>query len=96
MLMYSPSGVPCSDGDVIEDQCRNEICDDQDHHDDNEDSCAITCICYCCGVTITYQPAQMLDLDLDINISTTLFSTYQSVYRFGFLSSIWEPPKTIS
>ena len=36
------------------------------------------------------------DLKLNIEISTELISTYQPIYRFNFLSNIWQPPQVIS
>jgi hypothetical protein len=87
---------PCSDGNNAEDQHPDEISLNHNHQNDNDDSCPITCICNCCGMTITYQHIQTFDLKLNIKISTADFSTYQSNYRFDFHSNIWQPPQLIS
>ena len=96
LLLFSPPAVPCSDEHPAEDLCQNETGDHHNHQDENEDSCAMTCICSCCGTTITYQPIPNFNLELNADISSSLFSTYQSIYRFGFLANIWQPPKVIS
>lgn len=87
---------PCSDGNNAEDQHKDEIGVNHNHQEDSDDSCPVTCICNCCGMTITYEPIQTIDLKLNFKISTIDFSTYQSNYRFGFLSNIWQPPQLIS
>jgi hypothetical protein len=87
---------PCSDGNNAEDQHQDEISIDHNHQDDSDDSCPITCLCNCCGMTITYQPVIIFNLDFIPKISTTVFSTYQSIYRFDYQSNIWQPPQLIS
>ena len=87
---------PCSDGNNAEDQHQDEISANHNHQNDSDDFCPITCICNCCGMTITYQPIPTFDLKLNIKISTTVFSRYQSIYLFDFRSNIWQPPQLIS
>ncbi len=90
------SAKPCSDGQNIEDKHQDEISVNHNHQEDSDDSCPVTCICNCCGMTITYVPIKTFDLKLNIEISTELISTYQSIYRYNFLSNIWQPPQVIS
>ncbi len=100
------SAKPCSDDLNIEDQHQDEISTNHNHQDeistnhnhqeDSDDSCPVTCICNCCGMTITYEPIKTFDLKLNVEISTELISTYQPIYGFNFLSNIWHPPQVIS
>jgi len=69
---------------------------EHNHQNDSDDSCPITCACNCCGMTITYQPLQTFNLDLNNQISTEIISVYQSIYRFDYHSNIWQPPQLIS
>lgn len=88
---------PCSDGNNAEDQHQDEISANHNHQNDSDDSCAFTCICNCCGTSITYQqPVTSFNLELNTIISTKIFSSYQSIYRFDFHSNIWQPPQLIS
>lgn len=96
LLILVLSITPCSDGYNTEDQHEDEITANHNHQNDSDDSCPITCICNCCGMTITYQPIVTLDLKLNIEISTVDFSTYQSNYRLDFHYNIWQPPQLIS
>jgi len=96
LLILGLSIKPCSDGNNAEDQHTDEITANHNHQNDSDDSCPIACICNCCGMTITYQPIETVDLKLNIPIPTTDFSTYQSNYRFDFHSNIWQPPQLIS
>jgi hypothetical protein len=90
------SAKPCSDGQNIEDQHQDEISVNHNHQEDSDDSCPVTCICNCCGMTITYEPIKTFNLKLNSEISSELISTYQPIYRFNFLSNIWQPPQVIS
>jgi len=92
LIILLLSAKPCSDGQNIEDQQHQ----DDNHQEDSDDSCPVTCICNCCGMTITYEPIKKFDFKLNIEISTELISTYQPIYRFNFLSNIWQPPQVIS
>jgi len=88
--------TPCSDEINFEDQSHNEISANHNHHNDTNDTCPITCICNCCGIVITYQPNQTSELFIDNEISTDIVSVYRSIYKFNFLSNIWQPPQLIS
>ena len=96
LIILLLSAKPCSDGQNKEDQHQDEISVNHNHQEDSDDSCPVTCICNCCGMTITYEPIKTFDLKLNIEISTELISTYQPIYRFNFLSNIWQPPQVIS
>jgi hypothetical protein len=96
LIILLLSAKPCSDGQNIEDQHQDDISVNHNHQEDSDDSCPVTCICNCCGMTITYEPIKTFDLKLNIEISTELISTYQPIYRFNFLSNIWHPPQVIS
>ena len=87
---------PCSDGQNTEDQHKDEISVNHNHQDDSDDSCPATCICSCCGMSITYLSIELYDLWYSMKISTEIISLYQSNYRSDFHSSIWQPPKVIS
>ena len=96
LIILLLSTKPCSDGQNIEDQHQDDISVNHNHQEDSDDSCPVTCICNCCGMAITYEPIKTFDLKLNIEISTELISTYQPIYRFNFLSNIWQPPQVIS
>ncbi|WP_148870044.1 DUF6660 family protein [Tenacibaculum adriaticum] len=96
LIILLLSAKPCSDGQNIEDQHQDDISVNHNHQEDSDDSCPITCICNCCGLSITYEPIKTFDLKLNIEISSELISTYQPIYRFNFLSNIWQPPQVIS
>jgi len=96
LIILLLSAKPCSDGLNIEDQHQDEISTNNNHQEDSDDSCPVTCICNCCGMTITYEPIKTFDLKLNVEISTELISTYQPIYGFNFLSNIWHPPQVIS
>ncbi|ULC57996.1 hypothetical protein MBM09_08690 [Flaviramulus sp. BrNp1-15] len=96
LIILLLSAKPCSDGQNIEDQHQDEISVNHNHQEDSDDSCPVTCICNCCGMSITYEPIKTFNLKLNIEISSELISTYQPIYRFNFLSNIWQPPQVIS
>ena len=96
LIILLLSAKPCSDGQNIEDQHQDEIGVNHNHQEDSDDSCPVTCICNCCGMSITYEPIKTFNLKLNIEISTELISTYQPIYRFNFLSNILQPPQVIS
>lgn len=96
LIILLLSAKPCSDGQNIEDQHQDEISVNHNHQEDSDDSCPVTCICNCCGMTITYEPIKTFNLKLNSEISSELISTYQPIYRFNFLSNIWQPPQVIS
>ena len=96
LIILFLSAKPCSDGQNKEDQHQDEISVNHNHQEDSDDSCPVTCICNCCGMSITYKPIKTFNLKLNIEISSELISTYQPIYRFNFLSNIWQPPQVIS
>jgi hypothetical protein len=96
LLILGLSIKPCSDGNNAEDQHQDEISANHNHQNDSDDTCPINCACNCCGMTITYQPLQTFELDINNPISTEIISDYRSSYRFDLNSNIWQPPKLIS
>ncbi len=90
------SAKPCSDGQNKEDQQHKEIDIEHNHQEDSDDSCPVTCICNCCGISITYEPLVTFELLNFHKISTQVISIYKSNYRFNFHSNIWQPPQVIS
>ena len=96
ILFIVLSVKPCSDGNNQQDLNQDEISADHNHHQDNDDSCPVTCLCDCCGMAITYQPLQTFELGINNQISTEIQSVYQSIYRFNYHSNIWQPPQLIS
>ena len=96
LIILSLSANPCSDGQNTEDKQQEDISINHNHQQDSDDSCPITCICNCCGMSITYEPLVTFELLYFHKISTELISTYQSIYRFDFHSNIWQPPQVIS
>lgn len=96
LIILFLSTIPCSDGQNFEDQEHKEMSVDHNHQEDSDDTCPITCICNCCGISITYEPMATFELLHLHKISTQLISTYQSNYRFDFHSNIWQPPQVIS
>ena len=87
---------PCSDGQNTKDQHQEEWSTYHNHQQDSDDSCPVTCICDCCGTSITYEPLVKFSLIEYYKISTELISAYQPIYRFDFHSNIWQPPQLIS
>lgn len=87
------SAKPCSDGQNVEDQHQEEISSNHNHQNDSDDSCPVTCVCNCCGMSITYEPLKTYNLIDYSKISTELITTYQPIYRFNFHSNIWQPPQ---
>lgn len=94
-LILFLSVKPCSDGQNIEDKQPDEISMNHNHQKDSDDSCPLTCICNCCGMSITYESIKIYSLVSYPKISTELISTYQPIYRFIFKSYIWQPPQVI-
>ncbi|WP_036154677.1 MULTISPECIES: DUF6660 family protein [Flavobacteriaceae] len=96
VTMFTLTAKPCSDGQNFEDQQQQELSIDHNHQEDNDDSCPITCICNCCGMSIAYEPLATFELNFYTSISTQSIAIYQSIYRFDFHSNIWQPPQVIS
>ncbi|MFD2727361.1 DUF6660 family protein [Hyunsoonleella rubra] len=96
ITIFALSAMPCSDGQNLEDEQHEEISVQHNHQEDTDDSCPVTCICNCCGMSITYEPLVSYDFILQLTISTELIFTYQPIYRFDLHSNIWQPPQVIS
>lgn len=96
LILLGLSITPCSDGYNAEDQSQGDLSANHSHKNDSDDSCPVTCVCNCCGMTITYQPIEIFRLKPRIIIATTTISIYKSNYRFDFHSTIWQPPQLIS
>lgn len=96
LLILTLSIKPCSDRNNAEDEHKKEMIAEQNHQNDSDDTCSITCICNCCGIAITHQPIQTFELGIDNAISTEILSIYQSIYRFDYHCNIWQPPQLIS
>ena len=86
----------CSDGQNKEDQHQDEMSIEHNHSEDSDDSCPVTCICNCCGMSITYEPLAKYEVKFYTKISTQIITTYEPFYMFDFLSNIWQPPQVIS
>ncbi|WP_411768502.1 DUF6660 family protein [Winogradskyella sp. A3E31] len=56
------SAKPCSDVQNREDQYQDDISVNHNHQEDSDDSCPVTCICNCCGMSITYEPLVTFNL----------------------------------
>lgn len=95
-LIFALSAKPCSDGRNFEDQHDEALSVEHNHQEDSDDSCPITCICNCCGMSIAYEPLATFELNFYTSISTQSIAIYQSIYRFDFHSNIWQPPQVIS
>jgi hypothetical protein len=93
LIILLLSVIPCSDGQNLEDKNPEKISANHNHQEDSDDSCSTICICNCCGMSITYEPLGSFNLTINSKISTEIMSSYQSLYRFDFHSSIWQPPQ---
>ncbi|WP_411767820.1 DUF6660 family protein [Winogradskyella sp. A3E31] len=96
LIILILSAKPCSDGQNLEDEHEDKVSINHNHQEDSDDSCPVTCICNCCGMSITYEPLATFNLIDFCKISTAVISSYQSTYRFDFHSNIWQPPQVIS
>ncbi|WP_415376382.1 DUF6660 family protein [Patiriisocius sp. Uisw_017] len=96
LIILLLSLTPCSDGFNEADEHKDALSANHDHQQDADDSCPITCVCNCCGVSIIYQPIVQYSLNTRHEIPTLASSRYQSNYRFDFNNSIWQPPQIIS
>lgn len=92
--LFTLAMSPCSDGQNINDHQTENT--NHNHKEDLDDSCPATCICSCCGTSITLESATTFELLFYSKISTQFISTYQSTYRFDFQATIWQPPQLIS
>ncbi|MEM6685816.1 MAG: hypothetical protein AAF617_08540 [Bacteroidota bacterium] len=95
---------PCVDGFCVEDTateiCADHVCDleksQQEHNDTHDDSCAMFCVCSCCGVLVVHQELPIFTITSKTKISTQINSHYESHYRFDMLFAIWQPPQFVS
>ncbi|WP_046759184.1 DUF6660 family protein [Kordia jejudonensis] len=87
---------PCADGYNAEHENDVEISMEHSHQNDHDDSCAMLCVCNCCGTLIVHQEPPTFALQSKIKISTQLNSHYESHYRFNILAAIWQPPQVSS
>lgn len=95
VLLLALALKPCSDGFNSEHDTITETSTEHSHQNDHDDSCAILCVCNCCGVLIVYQKPATYSLQGKIIISTALQSYYESHYRFDRLFNIWQPPQFV-
>ena len=84
---------PCSDGINSEHLDGISIELEHDHSTDSDDNCPTTCVCKCCGATITFVPAKRIVVPTDPLISTVVFCNYPVNYLFEYQSNIWQPPR---
>lgn len=96
MFFLVLSVKPCSDGTNTDDLVKEEISATHNHQEDKDDSCPITCVCYCCGTSIAYETPPTFVIKAFTRISQLNSTDYKSIYRFKFLSNIWQPPQIIS
>jgi len=106
ILILALALKPCADGFCVDDAetdteiCTVHICDveksQDDHTNDYDDSCAMFCVCSCCGVLVLHQELPVVTVNSKIKISTQVYSQYESHYRFDMLHSIWQPPQFVS
>ncbi len=96
LFMLLLSLKPCSDGFNAEHQDDAEISLNHNHQEDSDDSCPMTCVCSCCGTTITFEILENILVKDYTKISTLVFSEYNSNYRFNISNRIWQPPQNIS
>ncbi len=96
-IIFALTAKPCSDGQNLED-LHDRVSDiEHNHREDSDDSCPITCICNCCGMSITCTPLVSFELTIVYTkITKDIVNTYQTIYNFNFQSNIWQPPKVIS
>lgn len=96
LVIFVLSIKPCSEENNTEDKHQDEISINHNHLNECDDSCPITCVCNCCGMSIAYLFIENFNLELDIKIPTLDFSSYQSNYYFDYHFNIWQPPQFIS
>lgn len=87
---------PCSDGFNKEHENDTEIGMEHNHQNDHDDSCAMLCVCNCCGTLVVHQEPPIFTLQAKNPISTKVNTHYESHYRFDMLFAIWQPPQVVS
>ncbi|APY11835.1 hypothetical protein BWZ22_11585 [Seonamhaeicola sp. S2-3] len=93
ITMLALSAIPCSDGQNLKNQQYEEMHAAHNHQEESGDCCPVTCICNCCGASITFTSLTTLVLFYFSRVPTQLITTYQSNYRFDFYFGIWQPPQ---
>ncbi len=96
LLILVLSLKPCSDGSNAEDLKKDNISLNHNHQEDHDDSCPVTCICSCCGMSVTFESIKIFTFRIHTEISNVVLSSYQSNYQFDSVAAIWQPPQLIS
>lgn len=96
ILILLLSLKPCSDGTNSEDLKKDTSSLTHNHQEDHDDSCAATCICSCCGMSVTFESIKIYTFKVHIAIPISPISSYQSDYQFDSIITIWQPPQLIS
>jgi hypothetical protein len=92
ILMLALALKPCADGFCDE----TDTCEDHHQEAPQNDSCALLCVCNCCGVLVLHQELPTFTLHSKLKITTKINAHYESHYRFDILATIWQPPQYIS
>jgi len=95
LLILVSSLEPRFDRNNVVGMHQDGITAENQHQNDNDDSCSITCVSDCCGIAMVYQPLRAFELDIKPPTLVEIASIYQLVYRFDHHSNIWQPPKLI-
>ncbi|EDP95877.1 hypothetical protein U8527_12170 [Kordia algicida OT-1] len=102
ILILALALKPCADGFCSDDETETEICSEnhqehgKNHENDSDDSCAMLCVCNCCGTLVVHQEPPIFILQSKNSISTKINTHYESHYRFDMLFAIWQPPQVVS
>lgn len=96
VLILLLSLKPCSDGNNTEDLKKDKISLNHNHQDDHDDTCPVTCICSCCGMSVTFESIKIYTFRIHTAISNVVVSSNQSNYQFDSVAAIWQPPQLIS
>ena len=97
ILILALALKPCADVFCVDtDVCVEDSC--ESHHEDEQqdDSCAMLCVCNCCGALVLHQELPVFTIHSKLKIATKINSQYKSHYRFDITSAIWQPPKYVS
>ncbi|WP_408031101.1 DUF6660 family protein [Tenacibaculum xiamenense] len=96
LLILVLSTMECSDTAFFENIQQSKMDISHEHEEGNHDTCPVTCLCNCCGMTIAFQEMLVFNLPVTSEELSLLVTSYQSTYRFESLFNIWQPPKFIS
>jgi hypothetical protein len=91
--------LPCSD---VHNDCKNTLTQNeqqqnQDHKTTHRDICSPFCSCSCCQV-VSNIPQQTIFPQLEAKfqfLAAPVFLTQSNFFHSQFLSSIWQPPRTV-